>query len=40
LEDLGHEWTVALNEKEGDGIEEEQEEEQEEDEHKRIELEE
>jgi hypothetical protein len=39
MEDLEREWAVALNEEEGDGIEEEEEEEEEE-EHERMELEE
>ena len=46
MEDLEREWAVALNEEEGDGIEEEEEEEQEQEEqeqeekHERMELEE
>ena len=42
MEDLEREWAVALNEEEGDGIEEleEEEEEEEEEEHERMELEE
>jgi transcription initiation factor TFIID subunit 7 len=48
MEDLDREWEVALNEEEGDGIEEEEEEEEEEEveeegeeeEHERMELEE
>jgi hypothetical protein len=43
MEDLEREWAVALNEEEGDGIEEEEEQEQEEEEeeeHERMELEE
>ena len=39
MEDLEREWAVALNEEEGDGIEEEEEKEEEE-EHERMELEE
>jgi len=37
MEDLEREWAVALNEEEGDGIEEQEEEEEE---HKRMKLEE
>jgi len=41
MEDLEHEWAVALNEEEGDGIEKEKKkEEEEEEDHDRMELEE